>query len=58
MSDPAPDQMALPPGKSCRDCHHLRRCLWLLYIHPNNQTCDFCPSRFAPYIIEKEQPHE
>jgi hypothetical protein len=47
------DPMALPPGMTCKDCHHLRRCIMLLGIPITNTTCDFSPSRFYKYQPEK-----
>ena len=51
------DPMALPPGKVCKDCHHLRRCVGLLGIPPSNRTCDFNPSRFVQYQPEATTPN-
>lgn len=41
--DPA---MILPPGKTCADCFHLKRCTWLISVNPKNLVCDWSPSRF------------
>lgn len=46
------DPMALPDGKTCRDCRHLRRCVALLNIASTNTVCDFYPSRFDQYQAE------
>jgi len=50
------DQMALPDGKSCIDCKHLRRCAGIIGIKTTNTTCDFYPSRFAQYQAEAAVP--
>jgi hypothetical protein len=43
----------LPDGKTCADCVHYRRCLWLVYtVASHNKECDWSPSRF------KEQEEE
>lgn len=37
----------LKPGeRTCGDCLHFERCQWLLFIRPDNEPCDFYPSRF------------
>lgn len=43
----ADDDMALPPGRTCADCTHFMRCLWLIGCRPSNVTCDWSPSRFV-----------
>lgn len=45
--DPAdPDKMRLPPGTTCGNCVHLRRCV-LIFGHTETDTiCDWSPSRF------------
>lgn len=47
--DPAdPDKMRLPKGKSCGNCHHIRRCK-AMFGHAETDTyCDWSPSRFIP----------
>lgn len=46
---PEPDydaEMQLPPGKTCVDCIHFRRCN-LIFGHVATDTrCDWHPSRF------------
>lgn len=44
MTDPS---MALPDGKACRDCAHIRRCTMLGTARPFNTSCDWSPSRFV-----------
>lgn len=40
------DDMDLPEGKTCGDCVHCRRCT-LIYGHiPEDESCDWSPSRF------------
>ena len=45
----APDDMALPEGKTCGDCRHwLERCRDLFGVEEGDmQYCDWYPSRFA-----------
>lgn len=38
--------MQLPPGKTCGDCVHIRRCKTLFGCKDSNVICDFAPSRF------------
>jgi hypothetical protein len=40
--------MALPIGKTCADCAHVRRCTMFGFARPTDTTCDFAPSRFTP----------
>jgi len=47
------DDMKLPPGKTCGDCAHLRRCKALFGCKPTNTECDFSPSRF---VARSEMP--
>jgi hypothetical protein len=50
------DIMALPEGKTCADCAHLRRCLGIGYTSSaENKVCDFYPIRF---VRRREQPSE
>lgn len=51
--DPAdPDKMRLPKGKSCGNCHHIRRCK-AMFGHTETDTyCDWSPSRFIPAKAE------
>lgn len=44
------DDMKLPEGKKCIDCHHFDKCFNLFGCKPNNTYCDFSPSRFAPEL--------
>lgn len=38
---------ALPKGKTCADCKHWKRCLWLIGELDGTEThCDWNPSRF------------
>lgn len=41
--DPTP---ALPPGMTCADCEHCRRCCGMFGKKPTDTECDFSPSRF------------
>lgn len=57
MSEPT---MQLPPGKTCGDCVHFRRCEKLFGCDPTSVTCDWSPSRFSPADqvaqVERVQP--
>lgn len=49
--DPLPrgnDDMSLPEGKTCGDCVHCRRCTLMFGHIPEDQSCDWSPSRFRP----------
>ena len=41
-------EMALPAGKTCADCKHIKRCLGFGFTEPQRKSCDFHPNRFAP----------
>lgn len=42
-----PDKMRLPPGLTCGDCKHIRRCK-AMFGHTEADTyCDWSPSRAA-----------
>jgi hypothetical protein len=47
----APDrvsaEMDLPEGKTCADCIHCRRCCLIFGHIPEDQVCDWHPSRFV-----------
>ena len=45
-------EMALPPGKTCGDCVHTRRCVAIFGMSPTDTSCDFHPSRFNPKPTE------
>ena len=38
---------ALPDGRTCQDCAHFLRCRFLLCCNPENEVCDWDPSRFV-----------
>jgi hypothetical protein len=38
--------MRLPPGKTCGDCVHIRRCVGMFGHVPADTSCDFFPSRY------------
>lgn len=40
------NDMALPNGQTCGDCHHFRRCEGLFQCKPTSIECDWSPSRF------------
>jgi hypothetical protein len=37
---------ALPEGKTCADCIHVRRCVAMFGGDPGNTSCDWIPSRY------------
>jgi hypothetical protein len=39
---------ALPAGKTCADCAHVRQCRALFAVEGSETWCDFIPSRFRP----------
>jgi hypothetical protein len=41
------DKMSLPAGKTCADCFHVDRCTAFFGHIPEDEVCDFSPSRFA-----------
>jgi hypothetical protein len=40
--------MNLPEGKTCGDCVHCRRCTMMFGHIPEDEACDWAPSRFTP----------
>ena len=42
----AEESMKLPPGKTCDDCVHARRCFGIGYSTPGRTQCDFYPNKF------------
>jgi len=42
------DNMNLPEGKTCGDCAHCRRCTLMFGHIPEDESCDWSPSRFTP----------
>jgi hypothetical protein len=41
-------EMDLPEGKTCADCAHIRRCCAMFGHIPEDEVCDWHPSRFQP----------
>lgn len=41
-------EMELPEGKTCADCVHTRRCCLMFGHIPEDEVCDWHPSRFTP----------
>lgn len=41
------DDMDLPPGKTCGDCVHCKRCTAMFGHIPEDESCDWSPSRFC-----------
>lgn len=48
------NDMALPAGKTCRDCFNYARCKMLFKCGESNTECDWAPSRFRgrPKAVE------
>ena len=47
MSEPDYDkEMALPDGKTCGDCNHIRRCKAMFGHTEADTSCDWHPSRY------------
>lgn len=45
--DPSdPDKMRLQKGKTCGNCHHIRRCKAIFGHKESDTYCDWSPSRF------------
>lgn len=42
-----PDKMKLPPGLTCGDCKHIRRCKAMFGHTETDIYCDWSPSRAA-----------
>lgn len=42
------DDMDLPPGMTCGDCFHCRRCTLMFGHQSGDESCDWSPSRFTP----------
>lgn len=46
--DEASRAMDLPEGKTCSDCRHVKRCCAIFGHIPEDEVCDWFPSRFVP----------
>ena len=46
------NDMALPPGKTCGDCVHFKRCEWLIQCKREYTRCDWAPSRFREAAVD------
>mgnify|MGYP000211005481 CR=1 FL=1 len=46
--DKADNEMNLPDGKTCADCRHCQHCCDIYGRIPEDQVCDWHPSRFTP----------
>lgn len=44
------DKMNLPEGKTCGDCVHARRCTIMFGHIPEDEACDWAPSRFREAV--------
>lgn len=45
------DRMSLPAGKTCAGCYHCRRCCLIFGHIPDDEVCDWAPSRFLPVAV-------
>lgn len=53
------DEMDLPEGVTCADCVHCRRCCLMFGHIPEDEVCDFSPSRFQrkpPAMLSGPRP--
>lgn len=50
--DQSPEGIAmdLPEGKSCADCRHCQRCCAIFGHVPEDEVCDWFPSRFSETV--------
>jgi hypothetical protein len=48
--------MNLPAGKTCADCVHCRRCCAMFGHIPQDQVCDWYPSKFQPVAPAAQVP--
>lgn len=48
------NDMDLPEGKTCADCVHCRRCFGIFGHIPEDQACDWSPSRFRQTEVDRE----
>lgn len=46
----AGDDMDLPEGKTCADCVHCERCTKIFGHIPEDEACDWSPSRFREAV--------
>ncbi len=46
------DDMDLPPGMTCADCVHCRRCCLMFGHIPTDEVCDWSPSRFQASALD------
>lgn len=44
------NDMSLPEGKTCGDCVHVRRCTAMFGHIPEDEACDWSPSRFRASV--------
>jgi hypothetical protein len=42
--------MLLPDGVTCKNCCNVTRCVLIFGTHPNDDHCQFYPSRFTKYF--------
>lgn len=49
----ADPSMDLPPGKTCADCAHCERCCAIFGHIPQDEACDFWPSRFREKVVQQ-----
>jgi hypothetical protein len=49
-------EMKTPPGKTCDDCAHAKRCFAFGFSRPGRGSCDFWPSRFKLRVDPSPTP--
>lgn len=47
-NDEAGLEMDLPEGQTCESCAHCRRCCMMFGHIPDDEVCDWSPSKFQP----------
>jgi hypothetical protein len=50
--------MDLPDGKTCADCRHVKHCVAMYDVKPENTWCDFHPRRFRLPMAPKSSGAE
>ncbi|MCE7510281.1 hypothetical protein [Alloalcanivorax xenomutans] len=50
------NDMDLPAGKTCADCVHCQRCCSIFGHIPEDETCDWSPSRFQLVTVAPGNP--
>lgn len=48
------ENMNLPVGMTCGDCVHSRRCTMIFGHIPEDEVCDWAPSRFRMDVVRND----